>query len=149
MLGEGVLLSSLVNILCLHVAGTGTPLALANPQQVHATLAFSNCGTKASHENCEVTVNEQPLANLLKTGLDAGTLTGTNGLTLVECENINIFGTDVHCEYDATNLQFTVGAQHLTADDTPVTEVPGLILCPDEPTLDGLLLTTANRYVLA
>ncbi len=148
--GGGQILSDLVNVLCLTISGSGTPLGLANPQSVHITsLSFTNCGTKSAHSNCQVTVLELPLSNLLKTGLDTGTLTGANGLTLVNCDNIDIFGIDIHCVYDATGLEFAVGAQHLTANDTSVSFVEGGGLCPEESFLDGLLVTTSNRYVLA
>ncbi len=148
--GVGTLLTDLVNVLCLTLSGSGTPLGLASPQQVHITnLSFTNCGTKSAHSNCQVSVLELPLANLNKTGLDAGTIEGTNGLTLVNCDNIDIFGIDIHCIYDATGLTFTVGAQHLTASNTSVNFVEGGGLCPEESFLDGLLKTTSNRYVLA
>ncbi len=147
--GVGTLLTDLVNVLCLTISVSGTPLGLAKPQQVHITaLSFTNCGTKSAHSNCQVTVLELPLSNLLKTGLDAGTIAGTNGETLVNCDNIDIFGIDIHCIYDFTGLEFAVGAQHLTADDTSVSFVEGGGLCPEESFLDGLLKTTANRYIL-
>ncbi len=148
--GVGTLLSDLVDVLCLSVSGTGTPLGPGNPQLIHITaLSFTGCGTTSSHSNCEVTVTELPLAHLVKTGLDAGSLLGLNGKTFLSCENVDIFGTDIECEYDATGLTFSVGAQHLTAFETPVTEIGSDFLCPNNPTLDGLLHTTANRYVLA
>ncbi len=148
--GVGTLLTDLVNVLCLTISASGTPLGLANPQTVHFTgLVISNCGTQGAHSNCQLTVLELPLANLNKTGLDAGTITGTNGLILVSCDNIDIFGIDIHCIYDFTGLQFSVGAQHLTANDTSITFVEGGSLCPEESFLDALLKTTSNRYVLA
>jgi hypothetical protein len=149
---DGVIsvLSDLVDILCLNVSLTGTPLALANPQLVHVTdQELGACGTTASHNNCEITVTELPLAHLNKTGLDTGSLLGLSGKKLIECENVDIFGTDIECEYDFTGLTFSVGAQHLTAFETPMTEIGSDFLCPNNPTLDGLLHTTANRYVLA
>ena len=149
-LGSGELLSDLVDILCLDVHGTATPLALANPQSVHILLLdYLNCGTTSSHNNCDILVLELPLANLNKTGLDAGTLTAENGLVTVICENIDIFGIDIECNYDATGLQFSVGAQHLTASNTKVDKTSGS-LCPEESFVDGLLETTGgNRYILA
>ncbi len=150
-LGSGVLLTDLVDILCLNITGSGNVLALANPQQVHvAHLLFTNCGTKSTHSNCTVSVLELPLANLNKTGLDTGTITGASGgLVLVRCENIDIFGIDIHCIFDATGSSFAMGAQHLTADDTWITPVEGE-LCPEEAFLDGLLRTAgSNRYILA
>jgi hypothetical protein len=143
--GVGTLLSDLVDVLCLNIETTATALALANPQVIHVTsLVFEGCGTKASHENCEVEVKELPLANLKKTGLDAGSVELTNGRAFLLCENVDIFGTDIECEYDGTGLTFSVGAQHLTAFETPVTETGSDFLCPNNPTLDGLLHTTAK-----
>ena len=169
-IGVGTLLTDLVNVLCLTIKGMGNPLGLANPQSIHFTdLEFEKCGTTSAHNNCTVTVLTQPLFNLNKTGLDAGTLTGTNGSALVECKNIDIFGIDIHCVYDFTGLQFSVGAQHLTASNTQIDKISGE-LCSEESFLDVLLVMvdpdldpedidnedededagdSANRYVLA
>jgi hypothetical protein len=152
MLNEGpvVLLNDLVQILCLHVFAAGQPLALANPQPIHfTTLLFQECGTKAAHENCDITVTELPLANLLKTGLDAGVLTGEDGTVLVDCENIDIIGTDIECTYDTTGFQFTVGAQHFAANETRIDRIGETSRCPVSMDLDALLVSLANRYVLA
>jgi hypothetical protein len=145
----GVLLGNIADIECDTVTGTGAPLALANPQQVHVTsLTFESCETHAGHP-CAVTVNELPLANLNKTGLDAGTLTGTNGKVFVECIDPVFWTIDVECEYDLTGVQATVGAQHLTVNETPIDVIGSTAFCLGNETLDGLLTTTANRYVLA
>jgi hypothetical protein len=147
MAGWVELLGSL-NIRCDNVGGSGTPLALANPQSVHISdLLFNSCKT-SGNDKCVVIVQEQPLANLNKTGLDVGTLTGTTGKIYVECEDV-LGDIDVECEYDATGLEFPVGGQHLTGDGTPVDEIGSDFLCPNSPTIDALLTTTANRYVLA
>jgi hypothetical protein len=148
VVGVGVLLGETLDIVCRDIDASGTPLALANPQQIHVSgLDFKSCETSGG-DGCVVTVNDQPLSNLNKTGLDSGTLTATNGFTFVECEDV--FGSlDVQCEYDATGLVFTVGSQHLTAEETPVDEVGSDFLCPNEPALDGFLVTTAIRFVLA
>ncbi len=147
--GVGTLLTEVVDILCLTISGSGTPLAAGSPQQIHITsLSFTGCGTKSAHNNCTVSVLEMPLANLLKTGLDEGTLTGTSGLTLVECENIDIFGIDIHCVYEIAGLQFSAGGQHLTANETAINIVEGEFICPEESFLDALL-ETENRFVLA
>jgi hypothetical protein len=144
-LGKVTFLGSL-NIEC-HLDVSGTPLGLANPQQIHFIYTFTKCKTSEG-DDCIVTVKEQPLGNLNKTGLDSGTLTTTKGRRHVECEDV-FGGLDVECEYDDTGVQFVVGAQYLTAEETPVDEIGSDFLCPNEPTLDGLLTTTANRYVLA
>jgi hypothetical protein len=139
-----------INVTCDTVNGDGTPLALANPQQVHISgLDFESCETSGS-DGCEVTVKEQPLTNLNKTGLDQGTLTGTNGRVFVECDTWwQVFDIDIECEYDLAGLTLSVGKQHVTANEAPITEVGSDLLCPNEPTLDMLLKTTASRYVLA
>jgi hypothetical protein len=141
MVNEGVgrLLSSLATILCLNVLVQATPLGLGNPQSVHATaMEFTGCGTNANHTNCEVEVEESPLSNLLKTGLDTGSLTATNGQSRVICENIFGF-IDIDCKYNTTGILFAIGGGHLTANETPVTEVGSKALCPKTSTLDGLL----------
>jgi hypothetical protein len=149
----GKLLSSLATVLCLNVLATATPLGLAEaptPQSVHATTEYTGCGTNSTHTNCTVTVNEQPLFNLLKTGLDLGSLTATNGLTHLVCTEVGFFKVKVDCVYDSTGILFKVGAQHLTAEKTPVKFVEGSFFCPENSTLDGLLenLAETPAYVL-
>ena len=147
--GVGVLLnSSPFPVLCLNYGGAGQVLGLTNPQSVHITeLTFTVCGTTSAHSNCTVTILQFPLANLNKTGLDTGVLTATSGELLLNCDNV-VFGVDIHCVYDATGLQFSVGGQMLTASNTKVDIISGEA-CPEESFLDGLLNTTSNRYVLA
>ena len=141
-------LSSIVDIECDDVDSTATPLALANPQVEHFSgLDLASCETSGG-DACAVSMLEEPTTNLLKTGLDAGTITATSGEALVECEDV-FFGTDLHCVYDAVGILFTIGAQRLTAENTQVDKVSGTH-CPDETFLTGLLKTTGgNRYVLA
>jgi hypothetical protein len=148
--GVFTLLNNLINILCLDVSYSADILGLANPQLIHvSTASYTGCGTTSAHTNCEVVVLELPLFHLNKTGLDTGDMLGLSGKFHALCENVDIFGTDIECEYDFTGLTFSVGAQHLTAFETPVTEIGSDFLCPNNPTLDGLLHTTANRYILA
>ena len=141
-------LSSMVDVICDDVDGTTSLLALANPQVEHFTsLDIEGCETTEG-DVCAVTMLELPLANISKTGLDAGIITGEEGLTLVECED-TIFGVELHCVYDATGIEFAIGSQHLTANNTQIDKVSGQ-LCPEETFLDGLLKTTGgSRYVLA
>jgi hypothetical protein len=147
LLGDAIILAT-VDILCLHVEMEGTPLGLGKPQNVHIlSRNFSGCGTNDEHDNCEVTTTQLPLGNLLKTGLDAGILTLTSGSLFVVCENIDIFGTDIECEYDAAGLEFSAGALAVTANEQPMTEIGSDFLCPNNPTLD--LLLTSNRYILS
>jgi hypothetical protein len=82
-----------------------------------------------------VTVEEEPLGLLLKTGLDAGVLTLDSGRTRLVCSNLGI-----DCKYDTAGVSFTAGAMMLTAEKTPTTELGGKFFCPDEGQLDGLLL---------
>ncbi|HEY5708795.1 MAG TPA: hypothetical protein VIS51_05330 [Solirubrobacterales bacterium] len=140
----GKLLGS-ISVLCLGALVEAEALGLGKPQSVHTTsMSFSGCGTGSGHSNCTVTVLEEPLANLLKTGLDEGILTPTNGRILLHCSNLGIY-----CTYDLEGLELEVGDQHLTMEETPAKELGGKFFCPDEGLLDGLLKTTfANTYVL-
>ncbi len=142
----GKLLSSLTTVLCLGVLveSSGEDVgASGNPQQLDATaLSFTGCGTTSTHSNCTVTVEEKPDNTLLKLGLDEGSLEALNGSTrLTGC------GLGLNCLYDATGLLFSVGAQHLTAEETAITELGGEFLCPEEGELDGLLETLEPTYV--
>ncbi|HEY5708382.1 MAG TPA: hypothetical protein VIS51_03210 [Solirubrobacterales bacterium] len=133
-----------INVLCLGFLVEATPLGLADPQQIHATTqSFSGCGTGSAHSNCTVTAQEQPLSNLLKTGLDEGVLTATNGRTQLQCPNLGL-----DCVYDLEGIEFAVGGGHLTANETPTNELGGKFFCPDEGFLDALLETLGDAYVL-
>ncbi|HEX5375629.1 MAG TPA: hypothetical protein VFW48_05680 [Solirubrobacterales bacterium] len=139
----GKILAS-INILCLGILIQTTPLGLGNPQQIHVTeQIFSGCGTGSAHDNCTVTIQEQPLANLLKTGLDEGVLSLTNGRTRLACANL---GFD--CVYDLEGMEFEVSGGHLTATETPLTELGGKFFCPDEGFLDGLLEALTDVFTL-
>jgi hypothetical protein len=132
------------NVLCLDILIEATPLGLGNPQSIHTTsFTFTGCGTGSAHNNCTVTTPEQPLANLLKTGLEEGVLTFTSGQQRTQCPNLGI-----DCLYDGEGMEFTVGGQHLTATETGVTELGGKFLCPNEGLVDGLFETLADTYVL-
>lgn len=131
----GKLLTSLITMLCLNILLEEEALGLGNPQSIHTkSLTFTGCGTSSAHNNCTITVEELPLFNLLKTGLDIGVITATNGRTRLQCASIGI-----NCVYDAEGTEFAIGAQHLTAEETPTTELGGKFFCPDEGFLDGLL----------
>jgi hypothetical protein len=136
-------LNSIATVLCLNVTSTIIPLALGNPQEIHTLgLSFSNCGTSSTHSNCEITVPEMPLADLLKVGLDEGILTFLSGKIHLHCTKVTIFNVTLDCEYGIAGLEFPVGGQHLTAAETPVEEIGEKTLCPSEPTFDALLETT-------
>ncbi|HEY5708380.1 MAG TPA: hypothetical protein VIS51_03200 [Solirubrobacterales bacterium] len=133
-----------INVLCLGFLVEATALGLGSPQSIHATSqTFTGCGTGSAHSNCTVTVQEQPLSNLLKTGLDEGVLTATNGRTRLQCSNLGI-----DCVYDLEGIEFAVGGGHLTANETPTNELGGKFFCPDEGLLDALLETLGDAYVL-
>ena len=146
--GIGTLLSDLVDVLCLTTLGNAEPLALAKPQIAHGSgLVFQNCGTTSTHSNCVITVLEQPLFNVLKTGLDKGTLIGQNGQTRVRCDNIFGF-IDINCVYDATGLEFKAENQKIVANETPVSVIEDSGLCPEESFLDGTVVPLVSAYLL-
>ncbi len=139
----GKLLSSPVTVLCLGVLVEATPLAEGSPQAIHTLeMSYTGCGTNSAHNNCTVTVEEQPLADLLKTGLDEGSLTATSGRTRLQCSSLGI-----DCKYDLEGALFSIGAQHLTANEATITELGGKLLCPDEGFLDGLLESLSATYI--
>ena len=133
-----------ITVLCLGILIAATPLGLGNPQSLHTTsLEFTGCGSGSTHDNCTVTTEEQPLANLLKTGLDIGLLALTSGRLRLVCSSLGI-----NCTYDTEGMEFEVGGQHLTAEESPLIELGGKFFCPDEGHLDGLLETLTNTFVL-
>ena len=139
----GKLLSG-VTVLCLSILVSAEPLGLGEPQSLHTTsFEFGGCGTGSTHNNCTVTLQELPLANLLKTGLDDGTLIFTNGRVRTQCPNL---GQD--CLYDGEGMAFTVGSQHLTANEATAWELGGKFFCPEEGLVDGLFETLTDTYVL-
>jgi len=139
----GKLLSN-ITVLCLSILIGAEPLGLGTPQSLHTTsFEFTGCGTSSTHNNCTVSVQELPLADLLKTGLDEGVLTFTSGRVRTQCPNL---GQD--CVYDGEGMQFAVGGQHLTAEETAATELGGKFFCPEEGFVDGLFETLTDTYVL-
>ncbi|HEY5708392.1 MAG TPA: hypothetical protein VIS51_03265 [Solirubrobacterales bacterium] len=145
----GKVLGELFNVLCLGYLVEATALGLGNPQSIHATTqTFTGCGTGSAHSNCTVSIQEQPLVNLLKTGLDEGILTATNGRTRLQCSNLGI-----DCVYDLEGIEFEVADGHLTANETPTNELGEKFECPDEDgehgdgLLDALLETLATTYI--
>jgi len=133
-------LLAIIPVLCLGFlveANIGALGAGATKQTVTSvTQTFTGCGTSSAHNNCTVTIptGQQPVFGLLKTGLDAGKLTATSGQTRLVCANIGL-----NCLYDVAGMEFSVGANHLTAKETPVNELGGKFFCPDEGLLDALL----------
>jgi hypothetical protein len=148
--GSGVLLGNLYDIACDVITASATPLVLADPQVVHfSSLSFASCQAEIENYPCESNPfeTELPLANLEKIGLDAGVLSLTSGRVLLECTALVGWW---ECEYDLSEVQFTVGNQHFTSNETRLTLVEGTsFYCQEELYLDALFVTTANRYVLA
>ncbi len=141
------LLSPLVTVLCLGELweSSGADVgALGNPQSLDLTSKVSTgCGTTSAHSNCTLTTLTLPDADLLKLGLDEGSLELLSGtFRLQGC------GFGLNCEYDLEGTLVSVGAQHVTMEETPVTELGGKFFCPDETKLDGLLETLDDRFVL-
>jgi hypothetical protein len=135
-----------VPVLCLGILLEATPLGLGNPQQIHSlNQVYSGCGTGSAHNNCAITVpaGQQPLLNLLKTGLDEGTLTAVSGQVRLTCSNL---GFD--CLYDNEGMEFSVGNGHLTATETGTTELGGKFFCPTEGLLDGLFEALTDVFTL-
>jgi len=138
------LLTSLVTVLCLNElwessgAGVG---ALGKPQRVDLTVkTATGCGTTSAHSNCTFTTESFPDATLLKLGLDEGSLEFLSGaMRLQGC------GLGLNCLYDLEGFLVAVGAQHVTLNEAPVTELNKF--CP-EITFDALLETLENRFVL-
>ncbi|HEX6753775.1 MAG TPA: hypothetical protein VF093_09355 [Solirubrobacterales bacterium] len=133
-----------INVLCLGILIDATPLGLGKPQSIHTTsFSFTGCGTGSGHNNCTVTVPEQPLADLLKTGLEEGVLIFTNGRLRTVCSNLG-----VDCLYDGEGMEFNVGGGHLTATETPTNELGGKFFCLDQGVVDALYETLTDAYVL-
>ena len=142
--GVGQLLNSLLNVLCLNVLATVTPLDLGElkttgAQPVHSLHSeYTGCGAEGLHNNCTVTVLEEPLFDLLKTGLDQGSATALNGKTEIECKNSTFFKITIKCKYNTTGLLLSAGGNHITANETVVNKESGT-LCPSTSKIDGLL----------
>ena len=135
-----------IGILCLGILILVSAGALGSPQTVSSTSqTYSGCGTGSAHNNCTVTTptGQNPAFDLLKTGLDAGTLTSTSGQVRLVCSNLGL-----DCLYDTAGMEFTVGGGHLTAEETSTTELGGKFFCPDEGLVDGLLEVLGNVYAL-
>jgi len=141
------LLTSLVDVLCLHElweSAGGDVGALARPQRLDLTVKeATGCGTTSAHNNCTLTTESLPDGNLLKLGLDQGSYTFVNGSMRLQGCSIGL-----NCLYDLAGALASVGAQHITLEETPTTELGEKFFCPDEALLDALLVTLSNRYVL-
>ncbi|HEX6752254.1 MAG TPA: hypothetical protein VF093_01515 [Solirubrobacterales bacterium] len=135
---------ALINILCLGELWESTALGLGNPQSIHFTSKIATgCGTGSAHNNCTLTTQEQPLANLLKTGLDEGTLTLTSGRLRLQCSNLGL-----DCVYDAEGMELWGGGTHWTMEETPTNELGGKFFCPDEGLVDSLMETLTDAHIL-
>jgi hypothetical protein len=142
--GTVVKLLGAITILCLGALVEAEVLEGGSPQELHATsLAFTGCGTGSAHNNCTVTTEELPSFELSKTGLDEGLLTAANGQVRLKCTNLGL-----NCLYDTEGLEFSAGAQHITAEEAPLTELGGKFLCPGESSLDALLESLEEAFIL-
>lgn len=141
------LLTEAFPILCLGVLmeNSGADVGpLGNPQRFDTTsLVFSGCGTGAAHNDCTIAVEELPDNTLLKIGLDEGSLEAISGKWRLVCSSLG-----VDCRYDLEGSLFSVGAQHLTANEIPANELGGMLFCTLGGFLDALLETLESRYVL-
>jgi hypothetical protein len=141
--GTVLKLLSPISILCLGVLSENEALGLGKPQVIHTKeLSFTGCGTGAGHNNCTVTILEQPLSHLLKTGVNSGVLVLLSGRRRVQCPNIGI-----DCEYDLAGMELEASGEILVANETPTTELGGKFFCPKEGFLDGELETLLETYL--
>ena len=137
-------LLAIINILCLGLLIEATALGLSKLLPVHVLkVELTGCGTGASHNNCTVTTQELPLADLLKTGLDQAKLILLSGRSRLQCGNLGI-----DCVFDNEGLELDVGANHFTANETSTNELGGKFFCPDEGFLDALLEGLERLYIL-
>lgn len=148
-LAPGTILKILgfMSILCLGELLEATPLGLDNPQSLHiSTFAVTGCGFNAAHNSCTLTSEELPLGNLLKTGLDEGSLELQSGQIRLSCfPNYGSLGNLIECQYDLEGQLFSAGGQHLTHGESPLS---GSGNCLGEEILDGLLETLEDTYIL-
>ncbi len=152
------LTSELANVLCLGLLADTQSLSAGIPQKINSeTIAFTGCGTSATHNNCTVEFKTVPKFTLLKTAENLGLLTATNGELLFKCSVLGI--TKIDCTFDTAGLEFEVeGALHksgaagngmVTAASTPLETGSGT-KCPnpEKPaTLDFLLEPLVHTYV--
>lgn len=146
VLAAGTVLKILspISVLCLSELWELEPLALSKPQPIHFTTKLAlGCGTGSAHNNCSLTTESLPLATLLKTGLDEGSLELLSGNMRLVCSNLGI-----NCVYDLEGTLASVGAQHVTFSEAPVVELGGKFFCPNEGFVDALLETLTSSYVL-
>ena len=133
-----------ISVLCLGELWEATALGLGAPQQIHfTTKTASGCGTGSAHNNCTLTTQEQPLSNLLKTGLDEGVLTLTSGRSRLVCSNLGL-----DCVYDGEGIELAVGGGQVIMNETATNELGGKFFCPDEGFVDSASETLVNGYVL-
>jgi hypothetical protein len=114
----------------------------------HASISFTGCGSNSAHDNCTVTVEEQPLFHLLATEFDAGILLGLSGAVRFKCV---VFGfIKIDCLYNFFGVEFGMtggNPAHITAEGTPFEYVEGSGLCPEESSLDFLLQTLEETHI--
>jgi hypothetical protein len=89
-----------------------------------------------------VTIQEQPLSHLLKTGVNAGVLVLLSGRRRVQCANLGI-----DCVYDLAGSEFEASGEIFTANETATTELGEKFFCSGEAFLDGELETLLETYL--
>ncbi len=152
------LITGSVDILCLSTLLGASALEPGAPQAIDITsLTYENCGTKASHENCEIESAGYPhAAELLRTAENLGSIVVTDeGAEIdVECENIDTFGLDIECTYSFTGQSFHVeGATEgsngmLNPNGGSLEEVGSDALCPNTTEVtEGLLELLEATYI--
>jgi hypothetical protein len=143
----GLLLSSVVNILC-DVLFLGDTLngGLGNPLVIHGHFTYTNC----MHENGTCTVTEtstDSLISILRLGSELADVSGT-GIVNAHC------GFFINCTYDGEGL-LGHGLGPLTASETngetrveeAVTHKTGGSLCPETAKLDLLTTPLEKTYI--
>ncbi len=146
VLAAGTVLEILapIPVLCLSELFEATALGLGNPQSIHITTkTASGCGTGSAHNNCTLSTQENPLANLLKISLDLGIVTLTSGRLRLQCSSLGI-----DCIYDAAGMELAAGGGQWTMEETATTELGGKFFCPDEGFLHSVMETLGDAYVL-
>jgi hypothetical protein len=146
----GQLLNELVDILCLTILGQFIPLALASPQVLHAiSWTLTNCGTSASHNECTITTEVQPLYTFLRLGLNVGRMIATSGIKRVRC---TVFGfIKIDCQYSEAGTEFSAAGGNplvLTATEAPMSFIAGSALCPTEMLLDRHVVALSPAYIV-
>jgi hypothetical protein len=138
------------DILCLSFLELVTPLALASQQLLHASArTMTKCGTSASHNECVITTEVQPLRKFLYVALDVATVTSENGVFRVKCTFFGFIKID--CKYGdlGWEVEFEGGnPATMTMNEKWIEQISGSALCPEETLLSGTLQSLEEVHVL-